>query len=263
MNATAKAVARPDDWDRHWDDCGSSAERNPAQRFRRKLILSMMCGTGHQSVRNRIPTCVSPERVLDIGSGQGDFGADLAAAFPEAKLLGLELSASGVAASRRKVPGGEFVQWDLLAERQPPAHRRNWATHAVCAEVLEHLDEPERLLANASAWLAPGCRLIVTVPGGPMSQFDRHIGHRKHYRPEELRALLEGTGYRVEAAHGAGFPFFNLYRGVVIARGSKLIGDVANEASLTARMAMSAFDELFRWNLRTRGWQTVAVATQS
>jgi SAM-dependent methyltransferase len=262
MNAATKAVAQPDDWDRHWDDCASSAERNPAQRFRRKLILSMLCGTGDHSLRSRIPGCVPPEHVLDIGSGQGDFAADLAAAFPGAKLLGLELSASGVAAARRKVPSGEFLQWDLLAESQPPPGRRNWATHAVCSEVLEHLDEPDRLLANVRAWLAPGCRLIVTVPGGPMSQFDRHIGHRKHYRPEELRALLEGTGFRVESAHGAGFPFFNLYRGVVIARGPKLIGDVAGKASPAARMAMRGFDELFRWNLKTRGWQTVAVTTQ-
>jgi SAM-dependent methyltransferase len=260
MNAAAHTVAQPDEWDRHWDEYASSAERNPAQRFRRKLILSMLCDTGNESARRRLPACVPPKRVLDIGSGQGDFAADAAAAFPGAELLGLELSASGVAAARRKVPGAEFVKWDLLADRQPPADRRNWATHGVCSEVLEHLDEPERLLANASAWLAPGCRLIVTVPGGAMSQFDRHIGHRRHYRPEELRALLERAGFRVESAHGAGFPFFNLYRRVVIARGSKLIGDVASEPTLAVRMAMRGFDELFRWNLRTRGWQTVAVA---
>jgi SAM-dependent methyltransferase len=260
MNAATETVAQPDEWGRHWDRYAASAERNPAQHYRRKLILSMLCATGSEFARNPLPAGVPPERVLDIGSGQGDFAADVTVVFPGAKLLGLELSASGVAAARRKVPGAEFVQWDFLAERQPPAGRRNWATHAVCAEVLEHLDEPERLLANASPWLAPGCRLVVTVPGGPMSQFDRHIGHRKHYRPEELRALLERTGFRVESAHGAGFPFFNLYRRVVIARGSKLIGDVAGEPSLAARMAMRGFDELFRWNLSTRGWQTVAAA---
>ncbi len=255
MNA-AETAAQPDDWDSHWDDYTSSVERNPAQRFRRKLILSMLCGAGNS-------TRLAPRRVLDIGSGQGDFAAEIAGAFPGAKLLGLDLSASGVEAARRKVPGAEFVQWDLLAGRRPPAHLLNWASHAVCAEVLEHLDEPERLLANASAWLEPACRLIVTVPGGPMSQFDRHIGHRKHYRPDELRALLERTGFHVESAHGAGFPFFNLYRRVVIARGSKLIGDVAGKPSFAARIAMRGFDHLFRWNLTTRGWQTVAVAIKS
>ncbi len=93
-----------------------------------------------------------------------------------------------------------------------------------------------------------------------MSFFDRHIGHRKHYRPEELRALLEGAGLRVERAHGAGFPFFDFYRCVVIARGRKLIGDAAQQPSPGARLAMGAFDLLFRFNLRVRGWQTLAVA---
>jgi hypothetical protein len=36
---------------------------------------------------------------------------------------------------------------------------------------------------------------------------------------------------------------------------------VAKEPSLAARMAMGAFDGLFRWNLGTRGWQTIAVAS--
>jgi 2-polyprenyl-3-methyl-5-hydroxy-6-metoxy-1,4-benzoquinol methylase len=36
----------------------------------------------------------------------------------------------------------------------------------VCSEVLEHVDRPRELLANAAAYLAPGCRLVVTVPGG-------------------------------------------------------------------------------------------------
>jgi SAM-dependent methyltransferase len=250
MNSASAPVAQRDDWDSHWDAYASAAERNPAQRYRRKLILSMLGAEG----------APAPARLLDIGSGQGDLAAEVRAAFPGAQVLGLELSASGVEVARRKVSGADFLQWDLLTERQPPEPHRNWATHAICSEVLEHLDEPEHLLANARAWLAPECRLIVTVPGGPMSRFDRHIGHRKHYRGEQLRALLERAGFRVEAAHGAGFPFFNFYRRVVIARGSKLIGDVAHEPSLAARIAMGAFDALFRWNLPTRGWQTVAVA---
>src|SRR5690349_24944440 len=106
MNPAGNSVAQRDDWDRHWDDYASSAEHNPAQRFRRKLILSML---GE-----------APARVLDIGSGQGDFAAEVTAAFPRAEVLGLELSASGVQVSKQKVPGGaEFIQWDLLAERQP------------------------------------------------------------------------------------------------------------------------------------------------
>ena len=245
MSSVPHSIPERDEWDRHWDEYAHSAERNPAQQFRRNLILSLL---GE-----------APARLLDIGSGQGDFAADASAAFPDAQFLGLELSASGVQVARRKVPTAEFVQCDLLAERQTEL-RRQWATHAVCSEVLEHLDEPERLLTNVKPWLAPGCRLVVTVPGGPMSEFDRHIGHRRHFRPADLRALLECAGFRVEQSHGAGFPFFNLYRAVVIARGRKLIADVARKPSPAAGIVMDTFDALFRLNLRTRGWQTMAIA---
>jgi SAM-dependent methyltransferase len=245
------SLAVRDNWDRHWDDYASSAERNPAQRYRRKLILRSL----------GLDRAASPLRVLDIGSGQGDFAAEALAACPDAQVLGLELSASGVEIAARKVPAAEFLQCDLTQGSHPPPGRRAWATHAVCSEVLEHLDDPQCLLANAQAWMAPACKLIVTVPGGPMSAFDRHIGHRQHYRPEELRRLLERAGFRVDLASGAGYPFFDLYRRVVIARGSSLIADVSRKTSPAARAAMGVFDALFRLNVRSRGWQTFAIAT--
>jgi SAM-dependent methyltransferase len=243
--------AERDDWNRHWDDYASSAESNPAQRFRRQLILSALA----------LQQAASTPRVLDIGSGQGDFAVDVLAACPAAQVLGLELSASGVAFAARKAPAARFLQCDLSQPHEPPPSHRHWATYAVCSEVLEHLDDPQLLLVNAQAWMAPNCRLIVTVPGGPMSAFDRHIGHRKHYAPQELRCLLEGAGFRVERASGAGYPFFDLYRRVVIARGSRLIDDVSRRPSLAARVAMGAFHALFRLNGRSRGWQTFAIAT--
>lgn len=150
----------------------------------------------------------------------------------------------------------------MVAE-PPAAEYRGWATNAVCSEVLEHLDEPEALLTNAMPYLAPGCVLLVTVPGGPMSEFDRHIGHRKHYSPRELRQLLERVGFEVDRVTGAGFPFFNLYRLVVILRGRRLVAEAsAREASLLARLVMAAFGFLFRLNLDASrlGWQTVASA---
>ena len=129
--------------------------------------------------------------------------------------------------------------------------------------MLEHLDEPEALLTNAIPYLAPGCVLLVTVPGGPMSAFDRHIGHRKHYGPKELRRLLERAGFEVERVTGAGFPFFNLYRLVVILRGRRLVAEAAaGETSIPARLVMAGFGFLFNLNLDASrwGWQTVAYA---
>jgi hypothetical protein len=121
--------------------------------------------------------------------------------------------------------------------------------------------DPETLLRNTIAYLAPGCLLIVTVPGGPMSAFDKHIGHRKHFDPEELRRVLERAGFEVERATGAGFPFFNLYRLVVMARGRRLVASEGGTSGL-ARLVLAVFGALFHLNLDSSrwGWQTVALA---
>ncbi|MEK6252739.1 MAG: class I SAM-dependent methyltransferase [Actinomycetota bacterium] len=252
--APADEAAQRDDWDRHWLDYSDAAELNPAQRYRRRIVFDLLAlGEG-------------PARVLDVGSGQGDFAAELLRRHPHAELLGLEVSEAGIDIARRKAAGAEFVQRDLTQPGEPEAQQRGWATHAVCSEVLEHVDQPAELIANAAGYMAPGCRLVVTVPGGPMSAFDRHIGHRRHFSPSALRGLLEGAGFEVEKAGGAGFPFFNLYRLVVILRGRKLVDDVtAAEGGSDSRLAaavMSVFRLAFRLNLPLGrlGWQTVAVA---
>ncbi|MBO0690336.1 MAG: class I SAM-dependent methyltransferase [Candidatus Dormibacteraeota bacterium] len=241
-----------DDWDRHWSEYGESYERNPAQEFRRRLITGLLTSPG--------PLV----RVADIGSGQGEMLAALADRYPEAALLGLEYSAFGTQVGARRVPRGLFLQRDLMVEANPPEGYRAWATHAICSEVLEHVDQPEALLRHAAEFLAPGCRLVVTVPGGPMSAFDRHIGHRRHFTPDALRTVLAGAGFEVESAVGDGFPFFNLYRCVILLRGTSLVADISDERaqpSRTARAAMSAFKLLLRLpTVSTRGWQTVAVA---
>jgi hypothetical protein len=161
-----------------------------------------------------------------------------------------------------------FRQCDLSRPAAPPAELAGWATHAVCTEVLEHVDDPVAFLGHVRPFLAPDARLVITVPGGPMSAFDRHIGHRRHYRIADLRSILEAAGLRPELVSGAGFPFFNLYRLTVVAAGSRVIDDVTatsagTPGSRAAHAGMRAFDLAFRANLPRSpwGWQRIAVAT--
>jgi trans-aconitate methyltransferase len=240
-----------DDWDRHWRDYAESAASNPAQAYRRRLVLRLLASDG------------TPSRVLDIGSGTGDLAAEIRNAFPTAELLGLDVSAAAVEHAARKVPAATFLQRDLVTSPDSEPAYRGWATHAVCSEVLEHLEDPAALLANARSYLAPGCRLIVTVPGGPMSAFDRHIGHRRHFTAKSMRAVLEQAGFVVERSMRAGFPFFNLYRLIVFLRGERLVDDVAGGAGRRpARLVMRIFGVLFRLNLTRSpwGWQVLATA---
>ena len=253
--ASARRVeAGADDWDEHWSRYAGTAELNPAQAFRRRLILSALGPTGPGA------------RILDIGSGTGDLAADLAAALSGPQLLGLELSQTGVEIARRKVPTARFEQRDLLSGEPPAPGDRGWAQLAVCSEVLEHLDDPVGLLRGARPYLAPGCRLVITVPGGPMSAFDRQIGHRRHFDHDALAAVVAGAGLRVEEVRGAGFPSFNAYRLLMVALGDRLVAAAetgGERPGLMARAAARAFDAAFRINSGGRrfGFQMLAIAS--
>ena len=104
MSLEMSSLAERDDWNCHWDNLATSAEYNPAQRYRRKLILSSL----------GLNQSASAPRVLDIGSGQGDFAAETLAACPDAQVLGLELerlrgSNRGYKSARRPVPAVRFA----------------------------------------------------------------------------------------------------------------------------------------------------------
>src|SRR5579884_3529103 len=205
-NATAT-----DDWNEHWTTYAAAVELNPAQAYRRKLVFRALA----------LREAGAPVRLLDLGSGTGDFAAEVLRVRPDAQVLGLDLSASGVAMARKKVPGASFFQQDFTRPIALDASHRGWATHAVCSEVLEHLDEPVAMLTNVRPLLAPGCRVVITVPAGPMSAFDKHIGHRRHFDARLLERTLRDAGLDVASLWGAGFPFFNAYRLAVVARGKK------------------------------------------
>lgn len=245
----------PDDWNQHWDAYAEAAAHNPAQAYRRKLIFE------------RLELAASPApRILELGSGQGDLSSEISARCPTGELLGLDISHSGIAIAQGKVPKGTFVQQDFMQPFALPERYQGWATHAVCSEVLEHVTDPREVLANARRCLAPGARFVITVPAGPRSAFDLHIGHRRHFTAGGLASLLTSAGLELESVHGAGFPFFNLYRLAVVARGKKLIDDATQRGPLPlgARASIRVFSWLFGLNsgVTPWGWQLVAVARE-
>ena len=239
-----------DNWNQHWVQFGATAELGPTPKYRRRLIWKLL----------DLHDPDASVRLVEIGSGTGEFAAEFCARYPRSSFLGLELSQVGVEAASRRVPTAHFRQCDLLLPARADAVVNFCATYALCSEVLEHLEAPVTLLQNAAAYMQTGCKLIVTVPGGPMNAFYRHIGHRRHYSPQELRQLLESAGFRTERVYAAGFPFFNLFRVFLTIRGAKLVQDTSGPSSSLVRFGTLLWDFLFRFNWMRWGWQTVAVA---
>ena len=245
-----------DIWSEHWQAYANSAGENPAAKMRHAIILERL-----QSLPEK------PGLLLDVGSGQGDCLYRAVASQCAKKYVGFELSEVGVSISRSKVPQAEFFQVDLFSPPNDISWLIGQCDVVICSDVIEHVDEPEDFCCLLKDYLKPGAYLYVTVPGGPMSDFDRHIGHRTHYDEASIIRLLTVAGFIVEKVFLAGFPFFNLYRMMVILRGKRLIFDVKSDAEnsasgFIARLMMQIFGILFKLNMSHSqfGWQIFAVA---
>ena len=71
-------------------------------------------------------------RVLDVGSGTGEFSARVAEAYPEARVLGVELLTESVQIAREKhaalAPRLSFEVGDAFALRSPTTASTSWPT---------------------------------------------------------------------------------------------------------------------------------------
>lgn len=84
---------------------------------------------------------------------------------------------------------------------------------AVCAEVLEHLDDDRAAAGHLARVLRPGGALVVSVPADPFrfDWVDRWAGHRRRYTADGLRELLAGAGFVDVEVTGWGFPVTGIY----------------------------------------------------
>ena len=103
--------------------------------------------------------------VLDIGCGAGRLGEAIKAR-QQAEVVGIELNEAAAAAARLRLDQvfvGDIERLDLPLPPGP-------FDAIVCGDILEHLREPDRLLRQARAWLAPDGALDRQHPQRPASQ---------------------------------------------------------------------------------------------
>ena len=88
----------------------------------------------------------APRRILDYGCGGGDTTLLLARMWPEARVLGTDLSASLIAAARRADPEGK-CRFRVLREMDPDEQ----FDLVYCNGVFHHIPVPDR--PQTSAWI--------------------------------------------------------------------------------------------------------------
>jgi SAM-dependent methyltransferase len=134
---------------------------------------------------------LEPGSILEIGCGQGGFGARLAL---RGGYLGVESDPTSWTTARRAIEpfGGEVRNVSWLDLAPGPTY------DLVCAfEVLEHVPDDRAELAGWRELVTPGGYLVLSMPAWPQrfNAWDTHVGHRRRYEPGATAALLVSAGF--------------------------------------------------------------------
>jgi 2-polyprenyl-3-methyl-5-hydroxy-6-metoxy-1,4-benzoquinol methylase len=200
-------VSNDRDYDREAKD---SAARKYAYRFDFDVMHPYM-------IRSFEPHFV-PGKLLELGSFRGDLTERLLAHFDDVTCV--EASAEAIAEARRRLGGRVAFVNGRFEDVQLPTRYEN----VVLTHVLEHLDDPVRILRRVgNEWLADTGRLFLVCPNAnaPSRQIavkmglishnaavtsaEREHGHRATYALDTLERDAVAAGLRVIARSGIFF----------------------------------------------------------
>lgn len=99
-------------------------------------------------------------RVLDLGSGRGFYLNFMRELYPAANVVGLELDRPLLRTALRRVPGSRVVNASAYALPFPDAA----FDRIVFSEVIEHIPDDARAMAEIARVLAPGGIVALTTP---------------------------------------------------------------------------------------------------
>ena len=132
---------------------------------------------------------------FEVGCGTGFVLEGIRKTFPGMRLVGSEIFVDGLAFAKARLPEAEFYQMDA---RSIPFECEFDVVGAF--DVLEHLVEDNRALAQIFDATRPGGGLLVTVPQQRYlwSASDEHAMHQRRYSCAELRQKVEAVGFEIK-----------------------------------------------------------------
>jgi SAM-dependent methyltransferase len=135
------------------------------------------------------------DRPIELGSGIGDYAAELAAG--RAAYTATEPDPDRFAVLAERFADDPVVRVRRLGL---PTDQTGDHSAAVMLNVLEHIDDDVAALRSVAGLVRPGGAVVVFVPAfqAAMSRFDRLIGHHRRYTRRTLGEALTAAGLRVE-----------------------------------------------------------------
>jgi SAM-dependent methyltransferase len=195
--------------------------------------------TGRHRIAQELAPPESTDVALDVGCAYGEW--------VNGYLAGRTASVVGVDIDREDVGrAADFARRMLSTKARPAfgvtsAHDLPFTDEAFTLvylmDVLEHVDRPERTAAEVRRILAPGGRLVVSVPGDwLLNWLDPHYPEHRHYSPEQLKSFFPGL--EILTVHQTGFLWATIwgkYIRFLFTRATRLIPGRKRRAAVLRR----------------------------
>jgi SAM-dependent methyltransferase len=142
-------------------------------------------------------------RILEVGSGTG---GNLLMLSQHGKVSALERDANALELSTKKTSGQFTVRTGDCPDNIP---FKDEQFDLICMfDVLEHIDGDVETLTALRKHLAPGGRMLITVPAYPWlwSAHDVYQHHKRRYTARTLRQVFNESGLRVDR-----ITYFNMW----------------------------------------------------
>jgi ubiquinone/menaquinone biosynthesis C-methylase UbiE len=134
--------------------------------------------------------------ILDVGCGHGLLANYIAAEIGLA-VTGVDVDPALVALAARSDTTG--MNTFLVGDAADLPVTANSFDMVTCIEVLEHVDDPTRVLEEIRRALVPGGWLVLSAPNEQTNPFAEttHSEHKQHFALSELLASLRGAGFEI------------------------------------------------------------------
>jgi SAM-dependent methyltransferase len=154
--------------------------RIAARRTRGKVALDVGCGTGQNLVRR-----VAPVARRAVGVDQP----------------------SAIALARTTYPANEWIAADLASDAVWAELQTLTPDVVVCADVIEHVDDPRLLLGRLHRLVGTAGMLVLSTPDRDRTEEQPELGpprnprHVREWAFPEMRRLLEACGFDIRSTH--------------------------------------------------------------
>lgn len=187
-------------------------ELNDPREYDKIFLKRKENGVDKQDLRRwkRLLKHYKGSRLIDLGCLDSEIPGLVSQRFPGAEVWGIDLAPQTITEMQRKFPWVFYEVQDVYHTKYP----NDYFGYAVAGEIMEHLEDPEKFIAEAMRILRPGGILAISVPKeearepGAVDK-DRHLWS---YDTKDFETLLGSYGTVTVETMGSKFlPFYEYH----------------------------------------------------